>query len=384
MEKVTKSEINLTSDSEDFFDDYWFLSSSASHDGSSVNSIPWADDVVKQHQELWDRVERMFYGEESLPANDTKLSNEIREWTTHFPYFRVSGIAMPINTAPSSITTTTNAAEHTDATPSDPYYEEILAMHPSPDTNTCKSAASLCHTARTVRTARTSRQPSGDDANPIHDDQLANDIEKYLRITSGPLLSRRTQNSRTAYHFRANNSNSLAENAIQPTSKWHPSHNRNHKPQLKSALVHRSHIDEGTHYVRKLYSSIDTERMHAVPYSARLIKVPALKNPTRDFNAIPIPISSSSSSSSSTAAVARLHSSIANTTAIKPNIIRIKTATLLPISRPLRNSITLPAIKIEPQYFDRNLCGDAISALIYPNTSLNSPNKMLKKRSESE
>lgn len=365
MDQVEKPEINLTSDSEDFFDDYWFFSSSASHDGSSVNSIPWADDVVKQNQELWDRVERMFYGEESLPANDPKLAHEIRIWTTHFPYFRVSGSAMPINTRPpiaATTATSTTIAENYDAIPSDPHFEEIFAIHPTPEMNTCKTAAAMCATARTLR-------PS--DSNPMRDDQLANDIEKYLRITSGPLLSRRTQ-SRTAYHFRNNNNNNDSEagNLMQNKSKWHPSNSRHStKPQLKSALVHSRNIDAGVHYVRKLYTSIDTERMHNVPYSARIIKVPALKNQTRDLRTIPMSSSSSS---------------IAATTASKPNIIRIKTATLVPISRPLRNSITLPAIKIEPQYFDRNLCNDAISALIYPNTNIDSPNKTLKKRSESE
>lgn len=366
MDKVNKSEINLTSDSEDFFDDYWFFSSSASHDGSSVNSIPWAEDVVKQNQELWERVERMFYGEESLPDSDIKLSNEIREWTTHFPYFRITGTAMPINAS----------TENSDVIPSDPYFEEILAIHPNPEMNTCKSAAAMVSTAR----ASSRHLPTGD-LNSMHDDRLANDIEKYLRITSGPLLSRRTQNSRTAaataYHYRNNTNNSHAgPNFPQSKPKWHPSNNHhiNNKPQLRSALVHRSNnIDMGTHYVRKLYSSIDTERMHGVPYSARIIKVPLLKNQTRELTAIPI----SSASSSIMAATPA-------TTAIRPNIIRIKTATLVPISRPLRNSITLPAIKIEPQYSDRTLCNDAISALIYPNTSIDSPNRTLKKRSESE
>lgn len=357
MDKVKKSDINLTPDSEDFFDDYWFLSPSASHDGSSVNSIPWADDVVKQNQELWERVERMFFGEESLPDNDVKLSNEIREWTTHFPYFRISGSAMPIN-----IATETN-----DEIPSDPHFEEILTIHPSSELNTRKSAASICSTART------SRQLPHDSNLIARDEQLANDIEKYLRITSGPLLSRRAQNSRTAYTYRNSNNDLHAGNFMQTKSKWQPSINRNNKPQLKSALVH-SNFNIGPQYVRKLYSSIDTERIHGVPYSARIIKVPAVKNQLRDFNAIPI----------SSSAIASSTTTITTRTAIKPNIIRIKTAALLPISRPIRNSITLPAIKIEPNYFERSLYNDAISALIYPDTNTNSPNKTLKKRSESE
>lgn len=363
MDNVKRYDINLTSDSEDFIDDYWFLSPSVSNDGSSVNSIPWADGVLKQNQELWDRVERMFYGEESLPDNDTKLSNEIREWTTHFPYFRVSGVAMPIETI---------SSDGSDPIPSDPHFEEILAMHPSPDLNTTKSATKVPSTARTSRP-----QHPTSDAHLMRHDQLTDDIEKCLRITSGPLLSRRAQNSRTAHSFRnvivSTNHASQAANLMQHKEKWHPANNRNSKPQLKSAMV-RSDFDAGTQFIRKLYSSIDIERIHAVPYSARIVKVPALKHQTTDIiNAI----STTTTSASSTAAVAAATSSA---TAIRPNIIRIKTATLVPISRPIRNSITLPAIRN-----DRSMYNDAISALIYPESITNSPNKvLLKKRSESE
>lgn len=373
MDQLKNPEINLTSDSEDFIDDYWFLSPSASHDGSSVNSIPWADDVVKQNQDLWDRVERMFYREESLPDNDIKLRNEIRDWTEHFPFLRVCGVALHINT-----TTDSN-----DAWPSDPNFEEILAIHPNSDLNTRKSAAATCSTA-------VSSRQSPDDVNRMQHEQLTYDIEKCLRITSGPLLSRRAQNSRTAQNFRnktnTNSNSSHAGNLIQDKkAKWHPPINQINKPQLKSALV-RSNFDIGTQYVRNLYSSIDTERIHAVPYSARIIKVPAFKSQASDFiNTFPISLSPSSLAAHAATASKTKPTS---TTIIKPNIIRIKTATLVPISQPLRNSITLPAIKIEPKNFDRNLYNDAISALIYPDTNLNtntnSPNKSLKKRSESE
>lgn len=367
MDQLKKFEINLTSDSDDFIDDYWFLSPSVSNDGSSVNSIPWADDVVKQNQETWERVERMFYGEESLPDNDVKLSNEIREWTKQFPYFRVSGTPMLITAA-----ATTDSNDSNDTVPSDPYFEEILAIHPHSDVH--RSAATVPSTVRTTR-----QLPF--DANSMRQEQLNNDVEKCLRITSGPLLSRRQQNSRTAYSVRnmmiSNNANVNlhAGNFIQHTDKWHSSIDRNSKPQLKSAFV-RSDSNVGTQYVRKLYGSMDIERVHipTVPYSARIVKVPALKNQTNHdiINAIPI----SSLSSSTTTGVA---SAAASATAIKSNVIRIKTATLVPISRPIRNSITLPAIRN-----DRSLYNDSISALIHPDTIANSPNKILKKRSESE
>lgn len=328
MEKVKIPEINLTSDSEDLIDDYWFTSPSASFDGSSVNSIPWAEDVIKQNQEIWERVERMFYGEESLPTNDIKLRNEIIEWTKHFPYLRVSGEQMPIYFS-------------TNVQVNESNYEETLAAHPSTHFDR-KSAVSCVGRALDIGCHR------------FHDDTngtLVNDIEKCLRITSGPLLSRRAQNSRTAYGVRnINNSDTHFTQTAQ---------NRNNHG-LKSALVSvRSNLDIGTQFAQKLYGSIDVERLHSVPYSARFIKIPSLKNDTGDLNIM---------------------------TTNKPNMIRIKTANLIPISRPLRNSITLPAINIEPKYFDRNK-NDAISAFVYQESSTKSVNllqKSIKKRSESE
>lgn len=334
MEKVKIPEISLTSDSEDFIDDYWFTSPSASFDGSSVNSIPWAEDVVKQNQELWERVERMFYGEESLPTNDIKLRNEIIEWTEHFQYLRVSGEQMPIYFSNNVI-------------PSEPRFEEILSIHPP-----------LYYDRKSIGVGAT--RFIDDKSHRFHDDSstngtLADDIEKCLRITSGPLLSRRAQNSRTAYGTRSIiASNNPDPNFVRATQ------NRN-KQGLKSALVSvRSNYDIGSQFARKLYGSIDVERLHSVPYSARIIKIPSLKHDTSDMGSM---------------------------IAHKPNMIRIKTAALVPISRPLRNSITLPAINIEPKYFDRNSNNDAISALIYQNASTgasHSPEKTTKKRSESE
>lgn len=338
MEQVKIPEINLTSDSEDFVDDYWFTSTSASFDGSSVNSIPWAEDVVKQNQELWERVERMFYGEESLPTTDRKLRSEIVEWTSHFPYLRVAGTSVPVHYSNNVIS-------------SDPHFQEVLAAHPPLYFD---EKAAVGSTARTFdgRINRISRDNDVDD-----DEHLANDIEKCLRITSGPLLSRRAHNSRTAYGVRSTIVHSEHRNFLAEQPKRSP---RRTKPALKSALVTmRSNYDVGSQFARKLYGSID------VPYSARIIKIPSLKCETSEFNAI---------------------TTTSTGTATKPNMIRIKTAILVPINRPLRNSITLPAINIEPKYFDRSN-NNEISALVYPNTSTKSapsPNKSLKKRSESE
>lgn len=50
----------------------------------------WAEDAIKQNQDLWDSVERQFYGEDPLPE-DKALRNDIIEWNRIFPHLRVSG-----------------------------------------------------------------------------------------------------------------------------------------------------------------------------------------------------------------------------------------------------------------------------------------------------
>lgn len=73
---------------EDNEDDSEFLQdvpySSSSLDRSSIGSIPWADDAIKQNQLDWEQVERMLCGEEALPV-EPDLRNEILEWQTKFP-----------------------------------------------------------------------------------------------------------------------------------------------------------------------------------------------------------------------------------------------------------------------------------------------------------
>lgn len=325
-------EINLTSDSEDLIDEYWFTSPGASFDGCSVNSIPWANDVVKQNQEQWEQVERMFYGEENLPTNDIKLRNEIIEWTQHFPYFRISGQQMPINFS-------YNVMDN------DPNYEEIFAIHPAIQFDNKSAIVSYENRSQ-------DQYHRHQDDTITANETLVNDIEKCLRITSGPLLSRRAQSIRTAYDIQS----IIPSN--QPETNFTQNRNKN---GLKSALVSvRSNYDIGRQFGRKLYGSFDVDRLQTVPYSARFIKIPTLK----------------------------YESGVLNTsmTTNQLKMFRIKTATLVPITRPLRNSITLPAINIESKYFERN-SNDAISALIYQNKStklMHSSKKSTKKRSESE
>lgn len=281
MERIKLSDISFSSDSEDLFEDYWFTSPNASFDGSSVNSIPWAEDVVKQNQILWDSIERMFYGEEPLPENDAKLRNEIIEWTTHFPYLRIVGKSMPTQSCSMD-----NNAEDND----------VLSTH-------LPFAHDHHKSARTI---------------PLHRSEmngiLEEDFGRCLRITSGPLLVRRMQN-RIPFITRTAN---VSE---QP---------KPHQSFFKSAIdaVPNSNVEFNKHFgvKTKLYRSMDSE---VIPHSAHSVKIPLLNG-------------------SGHASINGINIGNAN----KFNLVRVKTATLVPIHRPLRNSVTLPSINIEPKYLN--------------------------------
>ncbi|XP_054081612.1 uncharacterized protein LOC105209124 [Zeugodacus cucurbitae] len=85
---ITVSNNNNDENNEDNEDDSEFLQdvpySSSSLDRSSIGSIPWADDAIKQNQLDWEQVQRMLTGEETLPV-EPDLRNEIVEWQTKFP-----------------------------------------------------------------------------------------------------------------------------------------------------------------------------------------------------------------------------------------------------------------------------------------------------------
>ncbi|XP_050069986.1 uncharacterized protein LOC126558085 [Anopheles maculipalpis] len=83
---------------------------------SSIGSIPWAEDAIKQNQNEWERIDRMFYGEEDLPC-DAKLREEILEWTSIFPFLRVTGKPITI-------------VESVHAKGNDPFHEEIFMIDP--------------------------------------------------------------------------------------------------------------------------------------------------------------------------------------------------------------------------------------------------------------
>ncbi|XP_001230949.3 uncharacterized protein LOC120897218 [Anopheles arabiensis] len=142
---------------------------------SSIGSIPWAEDAIKQNQTEWERIDRMFYGEEDLPS-DAKLREEILEWTSVFPFLRVTG-------KPITIVESVHAKGH------DPFHEEIFLVDPPLPSRT-----------RSSRSGR-ERGPSKQTAREVECMLASCDLGKCLCISSGQAL--RSGNQPQAVQMKA-------------------------------------------------------------------------------------------------------------------------------------------------------------------------------------
>lgn len=317
-------EINLTSDSDELTEDNWFTSPTTSFDGSSVNSIPWADDVIKQNKDEWEHIERMFYGEDDLP-DDKKLRNEILEWTNRFLHLRVMGKQASIyhigdERYPSNVDS----------------HVETLAIHP------------ICGSAR--HQPSTYRHHNGKSTNsrmnvlfPVRESysSIDNELEKHLQIASRPLLARR------------NVARSPRDNNTRMTSIFTPTG----RERTTTSALHsvRSNFD-GRNVAIHNECDGDDALSATLIHSARIVNVPETAPKTRPCNTM-------------------------------NRIIRINTANAMPMNRPLRNSITLPAINIVPIYAEPLASSRSISKNINSNVLYRNrlPSYVaFKKRSESE
>uniref|UniRef100_A0A182W304 DUF3719 domain-containing protein n=1 Tax=Anopheles minimus TaxID=112268 RepID=A0A182W304_9DIPT len=135
---------------------------------SSIGSIPWAEDAIKQNQNEWERIDRMFYGEEDLPS-DAKLREEILEWTSVFPFLRVAGKSITI-------------LESVHAKGNDPFHDEIIMVDPPLPGRT--------------RSSRSGREgPSKHSAKDVDCVLTSCELDKCLYISSGQLYRQSNQAS---------------------------------------------------------------------------------------------------------------------------------------------------------------------------------------------
>ncbi|XP_052891897.1 uncharacterized protein LOC128299824 [Anopheles moucheti] len=135
---------------------------------SSIGSIPWAEDAIKQNQNEWERIDRMFYGEEDLPV-DAKLREEILEWTSVFPFLRVTGKPITIQ-------------ESVHVKGNDPFYEEIYMIDPP-----------LPGRTRSSRSGRDG--PTNQPAKDVECVLTSCELDKCLYISSGQLYRHSNQAS---------------------------------------------------------------------------------------------------------------------------------------------------------------------------------------------
>lgn len=105
-----------------------FLNMSTSSPRSSSTSLPFAEDAVRQNQEEWEHIERIFYGEEPLPE-DEKTREEFQDWMDTFYYLRVVG--RRVNTE--RFRTNRNVI----------YHEEVIAKDPPDARNTENRSSKL-------------------------------------------------------------------------------------------------------------------------------------------------------------------------------------------------------------------------------------------------
>lgn len=343
MSQFGITDVNLSTGSDDFTEENWFSSPTTSFDGSSVNSIPWAEDVVKQNREEWERIERMFYGEENLPS-DVKLRNEIIEWTSRFPHIRVCGQQAPI-------------FFDTSMAPLNANYEEIIETHSSTPTRSAPKSVRIqggleqvLEDSLHIDLGHRLRTSDGREHDRNH--YIENAVGKCLRITSGAILSKRSANHDIPHHKDIRTSARIASTAS--------SQNRIARTTLKPIAAEIRCIRIGKESFDDLISNriilepIHITKSEPLSLSARLVKMPDIPSEI-DWHKI----------------------DKTKNSALSHNKIRVTTASVIPARRPLRSSITLPAINLMPSMFAESP-GRSISAVHHQNNKRSATHVPLK------
>lgn len=158
---------NIDSQSDD--DSIGTLINSPTNSSVSSSSIPWAEENIADNRNEWEKIERIFYGEEELPK-ETKTRNEFLEWMELFPHLRIIGNKIPIYFDPS-------AKEEN-------FVNEILAIDPPIERYNSRSKSS-------------SRKTNSDEiyftrkSSKLKEDHLSSDLNKFLKISRSPVMTRR-------------------------------------------------------------------------------------------------------------------------------------------------------------------------------------------------
>lgn len=145
------------------------LINSPTNSSVSSSSIPWAEENISDNRNEWNKIERIFYGEEELPT-ESKTRNEFLEWMELFPHLRVVGKKVPIYYDPT-------AKEEN-------FVNEILAIDPPIEryNSRSKSSSRITNTDEIYFTRKSSK---------TKEDNLSSDLNKFLKISRSPVMTRR-------------------------------------------------------------------------------------------------------------------------------------------------------------------------------------------------
>lgn len=145
------------------------LINSPTNSSVSSSSIPWAEENIADNRSEWNKIERIFYGEEELPT-EPKTRNEFLEWMELFPHLRVVGKKVPIYYDPS-------AKEEN-------FVNEILAIDPPIEryNSRSKSSSRKTNTEEIYFSRKSSKSK---------EDNLSSDLNKFLKISRSPVMTRR-------------------------------------------------------------------------------------------------------------------------------------------------------------------------------------------------
>lgn len=232
-----------SSDSEDDKENYYSSSSSV--------SIPWAEDAIKNNQQIWERIERIFFDEEELPEDDKELRREILEWKKAFPQLRIKGNKIS-DSLKSESSIPINSEDEVD---------DIILLNPLRKTNFPSNNVNKYK--RTLQ--ETTKKPT---FRKSTNENLPNLFEKDLRISSVPMVVNRRKHIewdnlhkvKSQYEYAYINNNKLPNTFPQLHCS---SHNR---PNFEIISTQPAHYNK----------TIQQQNLRHINKSASFIRMPPI------------------------------------------------------------------------------------------------------------